>query len=305
MNVHRLSCYMFFISLAGLSACGPGKGPALTPPPASSTPSISSISPASATAGGLAFTLTVNGSNFVSGAMVSWTNPSNLLAPVVRPATTFVSPTQLTAQVSAADIASPVTVQVSVEDPNLTPNSNPVNFVINPGLPGVTQTISAGANGAAPNGSSFDPALSSTGRFVAFSSSATNLIAPATQFPEGYVRDTCLGADGCSPSTQLVPAITGGASEGNGQGGAIPSINNLGRFVGFLSTATNLVTPNTHIQQAYLRDTCAGSPGCTPITALASVTQIGGEPNGAATDFMIANNSCNAAFASSVVWIRL
>ncbi len=299
MNVHRLSCYTFFISLAGLSACGPGKGPALTPPPASLTPSISSISPASATAGGQAFTLTVNGNNFLSGAIVFWTNPSNLLTPVVRPATTFVSATQLTVQISAEDIASPVTVQVSVEDLNATPTSNSVNFVINPGLPGVTQTISTGANGAAPNGSSFDPALSSTGRFVAFSSSATNLIAPNTQFPEGYVRDTCLGADGCSPSTELVSAMTGGSSEGNGQGGAIPSINTLGRFVGFLSTAMNLVTPNTHIQQAYLRDTCAGAQGCTPLTVLASVKQIGGEPNGAATDFMIANNSCNAAFVSS------
>jgi trimeric autotransporter adhesin len=301
MNFRRLFCYVYFTSLAGLSACGGGtSGPALTPPPASSPPSISSISPSSATAGGSAFTLTVNGSNFVSGAIVSWTNPSNLMTPVVRPATTFVSASQLTVQISAADIASPVTVQVSVENLNATPTSNSVNFAINPGPAGGAHVISTGANGAAPNGSSFDPVLSSTGRFVAFSSTATNLIVPNTQFAEGYVLDTCLGADGCTPSTQLVSAVTGGSSEGNGQGGAVPSINNLGRFVGFLSTATNLVTPNTHIQQAYLRDTCAGAQGgCTPITALASVKQTGGEPSGAATDFMIANNSCNAAFVST------
>lgn len=300
MNFRRLFCCAHFISLAGLSACGGGSSGPVPPPPGSSTPSVSSISPSSATAGGSAFTLTVNGSNFVSGAIVFWTNPSNLMTPVARPATTFVSASQLTVQISAADIASPVTVQVNVENPNATPNSNSVNFVINPGPAGGAKVISTGAGGAAPNGSSFDPVLSSTGRFVAFSSAATNLIVPNTQFPEGYVLDTCLGADACTPSTQLVSAVTGSSSEGNGQGGAAPSINNLGRFVGFTSTATNLVTPNTHTQQAYLRDTCAGSPGCTPITVLASVKQTGGEPTtGAATGFMIANNSCNVAFVST------
>jgi WD40-like Beta Propeller Repeat len=300
MKIHRYCCLVLLISLAGLSACGGGSsGNNPSSPHPTLTPSVSSISPSSATAGGSAFTLTVNGSNFASGAIVFWTNPSNLMTPVVRPATTFVSASQLTVQISGADIASPVTVQVNVENLNVAPTSNSVNFVINPGPAGGAKVISKGANGAAPNGSSFDPVLSSTGRFVAFSSTATNLIVPNTQFPEGYVLDTCLGADGCTPSTQLVSAVTGGSSEGNGQGGAAPSINNLGRFVGFTSTATNLVIPNTHIEQVYLRDTCAGSPGCTPITALASVKQTGGEPNGAATGFMIANNSCNAAFASS------
>ena len=60
-------------------------------------PTISSLSPASATAGGPAFTLTVNGSNFVSGSVVQW-NGSNRT-------TTFVSATQLTAAITAADIA--------------------------------------------------------------------------------------------------------------------------------------------------------------------------------------------------------
>src|SRR5207244_1982467 len=133
-------------------------------------------------------------------------------------------------------------------------------FVVNPSAPGITGTISVAANGATPNGNSHDPVLSATGRFVAFSSEATNLLAAGAQFPEGYVRDTCLGAENCTSTTQLVSAISGGSSEGNGQGGATPSIGNQGRFVGFLSTATNLVTPNTATQQGYLRDTCADAP---------------------------------------------
>src|SRR5207249_5307160 len=60
-------------------------------------PTISSLSPTCATAGGPQFTLTVNGTNFVSGSTVNW-NGSPLT-------TTFVSSTKLTATVPASLIA--------------------------------------------------------------------------------------------------------------------------------------------------------------------------------------------------------
>ena len=72
-------------------------------------PTVTSISPASATAGGGAFKLTVNGTNFVNGAMVNF-NGTTL-------ATTFVSSTQLTATVPAGAIASAGTYAVSVTIP--------------------------------------------------------------------------------------------------------------------------------------------------------------------------------------------
>jgi subtilisin len=69
-------------------------------------PAISSLSPIAVVAGGPAFTLTVNGSGFVSSSVVRW-NGSN------RP-TTFVNATRLTAAIPASDIAqigaAPVTV---------------------------------------------------------------------------------------------------------------------------------------------------------------------------------------------------
>jgi uncharacterized protein (TIGR03437 family) len=65
--------------------------------PANPIPAPTSLIPNSATAGGAAFTLTVNGTNFVSGSIVRW-NGSNRT-------TTFVSSTQLTAQIPASDIA--------------------------------------------------------------------------------------------------------------------------------------------------------------------------------------------------------
>jgi len=309
MNLRRLSL-LLVVAVAGLSGCSVGPTFHSTPPP--STPSITSISPTNVTAGGPAYALTVNGSNFNSGTAAVLTVLSNPMTPFSNPPTTFVSATQLTVQISAADIASPGTVQLQVENSDffMTATSNAVSFVVNPGPPGVNQAISVGVNGATPNGASSDPVLSKNGRFVAFASQATNLLASNTNFGEGYVRDTCLGTNGCSPLTLLVSAINGGTPanpvEGDAQGGATPSIGNQESsqdlFIGFLSAATNLITPNTTFQQAYVRDTCLAilsSFACNPVTVLASGTQSGGEPNGAASAFTLAANSCNAAFVSA------
>jgi len=223
--------------------------------------------------------------------MVQWNGSA-------RP-TMFASGTQVQAQISAADVAASGSVNVTVLNPSPGGGiSSAASFAISP--VGISQTISVGANGAPPNGSSHQPALNLDGRFIAFGSEATNLISPDAMFAEAYLRDTCIGAGGCTPSTQLVSAITGGSSEGNSFGGASASLGKDGRFVGFSSTATNLVVPNTTFSQYYVRDTCTGAPaGCTPITALASVTQNGLEPSGGASDSMLASNSCNVAFTST------
>ena len=88
-------------------------------------PSVSSMTPSSATAGGPNFSLTVNGANFVNGATVRW-NGAN------RP-TTFVSATQLSAAIPASDIAAAGTAQVSVFSPTPGGGTSAVQtFTINP-----------------------------------------------------------------------------------------------------------------------------------------------------------------------------
>ena len=82
---------------------------------------LSALSPHTVAADGLAFTLTVNGSNFVSGSVVRWNG-------VARP-TTFVSATRLTAAVPANDIAVPGTASVTVVNPGGAV-SNAVTFTI-------------------------------------------------------------------------------------------------------------------------------------------------------------------------------
>ena len=72
-------------------------------------PTIASLSPAITAAGSVGFTLTVNGSNFVLTSVVQW-NGSNR-------STAFVSSSQLTAQITAADIAAAAAATITVFNP--------------------------------------------------------------------------------------------------------------------------------------------------------------------------------------------
>jgi len=91
-----------------LAGCG-GANSAPPPPLTNPVPTIAAISPNNATRGGPAFTLTVNGSNFASGAALQW-NGSNRL-------TTFVNASQVTAQIGADDISVAGTDTVTVINP--------------------------------------------------------------------------------------------------------------------------------------------------------------------------------------------
>jgi 6-phosphogluconolactonase (cycloisomerase 2 family) len=94
-------------------------------------PRIASLRPSSAKAGGSAFTLYVDGANFMASSQVKWNGAD-------RP-TTFVNTTLLKANISAADIVSAGIAQVTVANPTpgggtsniarftiTAPNANPV-----------------------------------------------------------------------------------------------------------------------------------------------------------------------------------
>ncbi len=104
---------------AGGTASTPGSNPASTIPP----PTIVTISPAGNQAGSPAFTLTVNGTNFLSSSVVNFGGTTVT--------TTFVSSTQLTAAIPVTAIASSGIPTVTVTNP--APGggaSNAVNFTI-------------------------------------------------------------------------------------------------------------------------------------------------------------------------------
>jgi Tol biopolymer transport system component len=95
--------------------------------------------------------------------------------------------------------------------------------------------------------------VSADGRYVAFHSEATNLVAGDTNGSEDvFVRDRVTG------TTERVSIATGGA-EGNGHSSA-ESISADGRFVAFESQASNLVSGDTNGQaDIFVRDRQTGT----------------------------------------------
>jgi len=173
-------------------------------------PTTTSLSPASATAGGAAFTLTVNGTNFISGSVINW-NSTALT-------TTFVSATKLTATVPAADIASSGTASVTVF--NTTPGggtSNAQTFTINAasGNP-VPSIVSLSPSSTTAGGSAFTLTVTGTnyitGSVVKWNStsltttyvSATTVTAPITA--------TMIATAGTASVTVFNPTPGGGTS---------------------------------------------------------------------------------------------
>ena len=115
-------------------------------------PVISGISPGFVSAGGAPFTLTVIGSGFVSGSTVYW--GTSVLT------TTYGSATQLTAQVTAAEIANGgITVAITVQTPSPGGGtSNSFQFEVNsasgtttgPTFTSTTATVTAGSSASYP-----------------------------------------------------------------------------------------------------------------------------------------------------------
>jgi hypothetical protein len=111
------------------------------------------------------------------------------------------------------------------------------------------------------NGDSIAPAISADGRYVAFLSSASNLVASDTNSAaDAFVRDTCAGAASCTPSTQLVSVTTGGTQANGATTSA--TIDTTGRYITFESGASNLGSVSSS-GGIFLRDTCAGAASCT------------------------------------------
>src|SRR5262249_39150014 len=98
-------------------------------------------------------------------------------------------------------------------------------------LLGTNILVSAGTNGMPGDNLSFEPALSANGRFVAFTSSADNLVPnDANRSVDVFVRDLVSG------QTVLVSIKNSGIGSGN-QASGTPVIGADGRYVAFWSFA--------------------------------------------------------------------
>jgi hypothetical protein len=175
------------------------------PPPA---PTISGIVPTSATAGAAGFPLTVNGTGFTNASTVTW-NATPLT-------TTFMSATQLTAQVNASQVATEGNVSILVTNLVAGGLSNITTFTIDALTPAVSSIapISVTAGSAAfpltVNGANF----TSQSTVMWGSTALTTMYVSAIQLT-AQVPALLVAAQGTASVTVETPAPGGGTSNAN------------------------------------------------------------------------------------------
>ena len=197
-------------------------------------PSISTIKPQNATVGGAGFTLTINGSGFVSASTISWNGISLV---------TTASGTQLTATVPAEDIATVGLAQITVVNPASNGgSSSPVGFIVN-GIPGfayvangtygsvVTGTISAFS--VDPNTGSLTPVPGSP--FAAGANPTSVTADPTGKFlyevnDNNGATANDLFAFTINPTTGVLTPITG-SPFASGNGTLSVSVDPTGKFL--------------------------------------------------------------------------
>ncbi|MEN6642913.1 MAG: hypothetical protein ABFE08_10735 [Armatimonadia bacterium] len=152
---------------------------------------------------------------------------------------------------------------------------------------GTTTMVSVATGGDQANGFSYFPSISADGRYVAFESRASNLVAGDTNGSgDVFVHDRTTG------TTTRVSVATGG---GQGNDESCPSsISGDGRYVAFLSSASNLVGGDTNGKSdAFVHDRT------TRTTTRVSVATDGGQGNDSSSTSSISGDGRYVAFLSS------
>lgn len=153
-------------------------------------------------------------------------------------------------------------------------------------LTGKTQRVSVDSAGAEGDGPSFSPAFSADGSLVAFASGAGNLVAGDTNgVYDIFVRNLKTGV-----TSRISVDSSGVESNGSSSG---PSFSANGRFVAFLSYASNLVAEDGNATaDVFVHDLKTG------ITQRASVDSSGAEGNSFSYEPVLSENGRYVAFSS-------
>lgn len=148
-----------------------------------------------------------------------------------------------------------------------------------------TSRVSVNFSGGDTDGESGQPAISSTGRYVAFTSSAQFLVPGDTNGVEDvFVRDRL------NDATTRVSLTASGAQATAGS--EAPSISSTGRLVAFQSQAALVAHDSSAIPDVYVRDLVAGT------LRRVSGTSTGAEANGGAFGGVVSADGQHVAFLS-------
>ncbi len=151
---------------------------------------------------------------------------------------------------------------------------------------GTTSRVSVSSSGVQANALSGGAAISADGRYVAFRSYASNLVAGDTNIdPDVFLRDRQTG------TTSRASVSNSGVQANSGSDSA--AISPDGRYVAFRSYASNLVAGDTNIDpDVFLRDRQTGT------TSRVSVSSSGTQANGGSYGAAISADDRYVAFAS-------
>ncbi len=152
---------------------------------------------------------------------------------------------------------------------------------------GTTRRISVSSQGEQANAVSFSPSISANGRYIAFSSNATNLVKRDTNATQDvFVYDR-------TRETTVRVSVRNDGGQAN-RGGSEPAISADGQHVAFISRSTNLVSGDTRYEQEiFVRDLDSKA------TELVTAATDGGEANSESTRPSISGDGRYVAFGSA------
>jgi hypothetical protein len=152
---------------------------------------------------------------------------------------------------------------------------------------GKTTRVSVRTNGTEANGPSSGPQISNSGRFVAFTSSANNLIGlDGNGVSDVFVRDRDR-----KKTTRVSTRSNGGEANG---GSSVQGISGDGRYVVFFSSASNLVSGDSNgTSDVFVKDRKTGK------TKRVSVRTNGAQGNGTSDYSAISPSGRYVAFLSA------
>jgi hypothetical protein len=151
---------------------------------------------------------------------------------------------------------------------------------------GVMERVSVDSSGVQANEGSYSPSISKDGRYVAFQSAANNLVSDDTNGVDDiFVHDRQTGV------TRRVSVDSSGV--GANARSDSPSLSGNGRYVGFMSDASNLVSNDTNnMLDIFVHDHLTG------VTQRVSVDSVDGQANGSSGSPSISEDGQFVAFAS-------
>jgi hypothetical protein len=185
-------------------------------------------------------------------------NGTNELISLRLPGLFTVTPNGPSTPSSGSVCSNGLLVAFSSDADNLVPNdtnSRPDIFVRDLAA-GTNLLVSVDTNGLLSDGASYEPAISADGRYVAFMSRGDNLVPnDANRTFDIFRRDLLTG------STTLVSVNTNGTSTASGRSSRSPIIAGNGRYILFLSFATDLApeVPAGTVENLFCRDMVSGT----------------------------------------------